>query len=107
MKSQSNNRPPAHTVEQWGDIAEVVLYENVTAQDGVYTYDEYRLNVPWRADLSAAIEGDRAGWLSVAMQAAEAPPPLTLEQQLQRLEGENRLTADALEELISVVMGGA
>ena len=71
MKTESNIQPLPFCIEQHGERAEIVLRENITSvveEDGtiMYTYEEYRLMVPYRDNLYASVEGNFAGWLSVA-----------------------------------------
>ena len=70
MKSESNIKPSAFSVEKCGDIAEIVLFENIEEKehDGetVFVYDEYRINVPYRETLAASVEANFDGWMSAA-----------------------------------------
>ena len=70
MKSESNIKPLAYSVEKCGDIAEIVLTENIieTERDGetIFAYDEYRINVPYRENLAVSVESDFEKWLAMA-----------------------------------------
>ena len=74
MKTESQISPHQVTVESNGDI---ILCENITLIDrdglGVYQYDSYRINVPYRPNLKDQIEENFAEWLAYA-KAEEAKP---------------------------------
>lgn len=74
MRTESNVMPEEIAVEICSrGIAEVVLRENIEEQerDGetTYTYDEYRLPVPYRDNLLDAVEQNAAEWLEKAKNA--------------------------------------
>lgn len=77
MKTKSNISPPALEIEQHGENAEVILRENITQEmrerggesEGVYTYDEYRLNVPNRENLLESVQAAKEEWLEAAKRA--------------------------------------
>lgn len=115
MKTESTIKPKSYSVEQCGELAEVVLYENTEQQtreneDGeiekYFTYDEYRLTVPYREKLSAEIESSREAWLEAAKRGEAAEVKLTPEERIARLTAENEIMGAALEEVINIVMGG-
>ena len=117
MKSENNKRPEALVVERRGETAELIFSENVREEtregETFYTYEEYRLTVPWRENLEESAEGNREAWLAKAREEENREPELTKEERIAQLEEENRrlreeseLTAQALEELIGSVLGG-
>ena len=117
MKAESTIKPKLYSVENCGGIAEVVLYENIKKQSRTdpdtgnnstyYTYDEYRLNVPYRDNLSGEIAANRSAWLSAALAAEEAKTEKqTLEEKVATLEIDNAVMGAAIEEIIAVVVGG-
>ena len=77
MRTESNFKPSALVVEQHGESAEVIFRENIKQEtrerDGesetVYTYDEYRLNVPYRENLPEPVKAAKAKWLEAAKAA--------------------------------------
>ncbi len=117
MKAESTLKPKAFSVENCGGTAEVVLYENIKKQTRTdpdteetstyYTYDEYRLNVPFRENLSAEIKANRSAWLAAAIAAEEAQTEKkTLEEKVASLEADNAVMGAAIEEIIGVIVGG-
>lgn len=117
MKSESTIKPNAYSVENFNGIAEVVLYENIAEQvrtdpetgdsKTCYTYDEYRINVPYRDNLSQAVKANRDAWLSVAMEAENTVvEKKTLEEEVVSLKSDNEIMGAALEEVIALVAGG-
>lgn len=121
MKAESNIKPSALLVEQCaGDIAEVILRENITSEQRdeeiVYAYDEYRIAVPYRSNLLSVVKKAKAAWLAKAKaeEAAAAVRKPTLEEKVAalaienaRLREENDTIGAALEETITIVLGGA
>ena len=84
MQAESTIKPKSYYVENCGGTAEVVLYENIkkhTRKDPeteetstYYTYDEHRINVPFRENLSQEVKdnltaiGIRAHYFNVSTQ---------------------------------------
>lgn len=97
MKSESTIRPKSYSVENCGGIAEVVLCENIKKQTHIdpeteetsifYTYDEYRMNVPYRDNLLKEIRTNRAAWLAAAIKEEEK----TLDESIQINDKEKQL----------------
>lgn len=113
MKTESTVKPEKTAVEKCGDIADVILCENITEEnreEGVfYTYDEYRISVPFRPSLLAAVEGNRAEWLKKAMAEEAKTPTPTIEEELSRLKAENAALREKnkeLDGLINIMLGG-
>ncbi len=117
MYAESTIKPKSHDVENCGGVAEVVLYENVTKQTRTesetgevttyYTYDEYRMNVPFRDNLPQEVGDHREAWLAAAKQAEEtAKEKKTLEDEIASLKADNEIMGAALEEVIAVIAGG-
>ncbi len=117
MYAESNIKPKSYDVENCGGVAEIVLYENVTKQTRsdpetgestiYYSYDEYRINVPFRENLSREVNENRAAWLAAAKQAEEtAKEKKTLEDEIASLRADNEIMGAALEEVIAVIAGG-
>lgn len=77
MRTESDRKPSLLAVEEHGESAEVIFRENITQetreQDGetktVYTYDEYRLNVPNRENFLKTVKAAKEKWLEVAKAA--------------------------------------
>lgn len=114
MKTESTVKPSETAVEQCGDIADVILCENITEEERdetvLYTYDEYRVSVPFRPSLLAAVEGNRAEWLKKAMDEEVKLPMPTIEEELLALKAENAALREKnaeLDNLINIMLGGA
>lgn len=120
MKSESNIKPKELSVEQCaGNMAEIVFCENIKSEQRneeiFYTYDEYRTAVPYRSNLFSIVEKSRDEWLerAKAEEAAALIYKPTLEENIAvlaaenaRLREENDIISVALEETISIVLGG-
>lgn len=123
MKAESTVKPKSYSIEKCGGLAEVVLYENIVQMtrenetgktEKYFAYDEFRITIPYRENLTAEIKSNRAAWLETAKNIEEnTAEKLSLEEQVKKLAAENAtLKADselmgaALEEVIAVVVGG-
>lgn len=117
MQAESTIKPKSYYVENCGGTAEVVLYENIKKNTRTdpeteetstyYTYDEHRINVPYRENLSQEVKDNRMAWLSAAIAAENAPTEKkTLEEKVALLEADNEIIGAALEEVIAVIAGG-
>ena len=103
MRVHSSQKPTqAFTVTKCGNIAEIVFYTDIRAEEDGYSYEEARLCVPYRDNLKQCVEGDTQAWLKLAQTKREAP--LTANEQIQRLISENALMSEALTQLIITVM---
>lgn len=117
MQAESTIKPKSYYVENCGGTAEVVLYENIKKNTRTdpeteetstyYTYDEHRINVPYRENLSQEVKDNRMAWLSAAIAAENAATEKkTLEEKVASLEADNEIIGAALEEVIAVIAGG-
>lgn len=117
MKAESTIKPNAYNVENCGGTAEVALYENIKKQTRTdpeteetsiyYTYDEHRINVPFRENLSQEVKNNRAAWLAAAIAAeTAATEKRSLEEKVASLELDSEIMGAALEEIIAVIAGG-
>lgn len=117
MQAKSTVKPDLYSVENCGGTAEVVLYENIKKQtekdretgetSTYYTYDEHRINVPYRENLSEDVKNNREAWLAAAIAAEKvAAEKRTLEEKVAELEADNEIIGAALEEVIAVITGG-
>lgn len=123
MKAESTIKPKSYSVEQCGGIAEVVLYENIEQttrknengeNEKYFAYDEYRISIPFRENLSAEIAANRNAWLEAAIDAEKnIAEQFTLEERIaqlikdnEALKNDNEIMGAALEEVIAVVVGG-
>lgn len=99
MKSQSTIRPPLYSVEKCGDIAEIILYENIEENeyDGetFFTYDEYRINIPYRNNLENSIEQDYNTWLQHAKNIERTDIANKIRAERNRLLAESDWTQNA------------
>ena len=95
MRAESNIKPSAFSVEKCGDIAEIVLFENIEEKehDGetVFVYDEYRINAPYRETLAASVEANFDGWLSAAKAHAYNSSRRQSAGKAERINSRNRL----------------
>lgn len=114
MRTESTVRPPETAVEKCGEIADVILCENIVEEvrdeTTIYTYDEYRVAVPYRETLAAAVVAARAAWLEKAISEEMKPPAPTLEEEVSALKTENaalRAKNKELDDLITVMLGGS
>ena len=73
MKAESTVNPGAYSIEHCGGLAELAFYENIESNGDMYTYDEYRLTVPWRDNLETAVAANASAWPALAK--TEAPQP--------------------------------
>lgn len=90
MRTESNIRPEAAEIEITANgIAEVILRENITEETRedatMYRYDEYRMTVPYRANLLENVQKTLNAWMTSARNAEYA-----------RLAAEVRAKRDAL-----------
>lgn len=117
MQAKSTIKPGSYSVENCGGTAEVVLYENITKltdkgpetekASTYYTYDEHRINVPFRENLSEDVKNNREAYLAAAIAAEKASAEKrTLEEKVAALEADNEIMGVALEEVIAVIAGG-
>lgn len=117
MQASSTINPGSYSVENCGGTAEVVLYENIRKQTRAdhetqeastyYTYDEHRINVPFRENLYRDVKENREVWLAAAVAAEKATAEKqTLEEKVASLEADSEIMGAALEEVIAVITGG-
>ena len=109
MKTESTVRPAETAVEKCGDIADVILCENITEESTFYTYDEYRVSVPFRPSLLMAVEENRAEWLKKAIVEETKPAAPTIEEEVSALKAENAALREKnkeLDGLINIMLGG-
>jgi len=120
MKAESKTRPEALSVEECaGGISEIVFCENISEEERngelVYKYEEHRTAVPTRPNLLAAVKKSKAAWLARAIvETADAEMPkaslgeqiLSLQHENMKLKEENEVIGAALEEVISLMLGG-
>jgi hypothetical protein len=72
MKAESNTQPTLFLIEADGtvllreNIVEIVKTDANGIQSGGYQYDEYRITVPFRSNLSINVQSNLASWLSYA-----------------------------------------
>lgn len=74
MRTESNIEPSAVVVEEHGENAEIIFCENIIQEtrerdgehESIYTYDEYRLNVPNRENLLESVTAAKEEWLEAA-----------------------------------------
>jgi hypothetical protein len=72
MKAESNTNPKSFEVESDGtvllreNITEITKTDTVGTTSTAYQYDEYRITVPFRSNLSINVQSNLASWLSYA-----------------------------------------
>ncbi len=116
MKAESTIRPVApFEIEINGEVATVIFYTNITKKEEVleegepekYTYDEYRLDITNRSNLSASIEQNYDAWLQIAIEKENEAEPETDKEKILRLEKENKqLDVELSEREINEIMLG-
>lgn len=116
MKAESTIRPVApFEIEINGEVATVIFYTNITKKEEVleegepekYTYDEYRLDITNRSNLSAIIEQNYDAWLQIAIEKENEAEPETDKEKILRLEKENKqLGVELSEREINEIMLG-
>lgn len=116
MKAESTTRPVTpFEIEINGEVATVIFYTNVTKKEEVleegepekYTYDEYRLDITNRSNLSASIEQNYDAWLQIAIEKENEAEPETDKEKILRLEKENKqLGVELSEREINEIMLG-
>ena len=73
----------------------------------LYSYDEHRITVPYRENLSKEVGANRAAWLAAAQEAeAVAAEKKSLEDEVASLKADNEIMGAALEEVIGIIAGG-
>lgn len=124
MKAKSNVRPTSNFViekysDKEGEACVVIFYENITEGstsyevDGEtvigkeYEYDDYRITVPYRANLEESIVANYDDWIQRAMNEESKEPEKTpvekiveLEDKVQSLQQENQTLNSVIETLI-------
>ena len=116
MKAESTVRPNLpFEIEQNADVATVIFYENVEEkqeelQEGdlvKYTYDEYRIEIPFRANLKDVINKNLQAWLRRAIEKEKEPKPVSDKEKIAILnEQNNQLGVQISErEINEIVLG--
>lgn len=124
MKAKSNVRPTSNFViekysDKEGEACVVIFYENITESstsyevDGEtvtgkeYEYDDYRITVPYRANLEESIVANYDDWIQRAKNEESKEPEKTpvekiveLEDKVQSLQQENQTLNSVIETLI-------
>lgn len=124
MKAKSNVRPTSNFViekysDKEGEACVVIFYENITEGstsyevDGEtvigkeYEYDDYRITVPYRANLEESIVANYDDWIQRAMNEESKEPEKTpvekiveLEDKVQSLQQEDQTLNSVIETLI-------
>lgn len=110
MKIESNSKPLPVEIERHGEQAEVILREHITEETGeepVYTYDEYRLTVPYRENLLQSVEAAKAAWLEKAKASEYEALASAIREKRDRLlaESDREMSLDRLKLDVSSAMG--
>lgn len=116
MKAESTVKPIASfEIEQNADVATVIFYENVgekkeELQEGdtaKYTYDEYRIDIPYRENLKEAINKNLQAWLQRAIEKEQEPKLVSDKEKITILNEQNKhLGMEISEREISEIMLG-
>lgn len=116
MKAESTVRPNLpFEIERNGDVASIIFYENVEEkqeelQQGdqiKYTYDEYRIDIPFRENLEARISDNLNTWIQMAINKENEPKPISDKEKIAILKGQNsQLGVQVSEREINEIMLG-
>lgn len=108
MQAESTEKPQSLVITRFGDTAELVFCEAIrqeTRETGTYyVFEEYRMCVPYRENLQQQVAKNRKAWLAAAKQEPKRTPSAA--EQLAQLEEDRKIMGQALEEVISLVVGG-
>lgn len=112
MKAESTVRPNSpFEIEQNADMATVIFYENMEEkqeEDRIkYTYDEYRIDIPYRPNLEESINKNIQAWLQKAIEKENEPKPISEKEKIAILnEQNNQLGVQISErEINEIVLG--
>jgi hypothetical protein len=108
MRAESTISPTAVQVEVHDGLADIVLADNITLIDrdgeGRYVYDEYRITVPDRPGLQAAVEAYLPDWLAAAKDMAAVVVPVPLPDRVTTVEEIQSEVIDLLASALGVTI---
>ena len=116
MKAESTVRPNSpFEIEQNADMATVIFYQNIEEkqeekqeEDQIkYTYDEYRIDIPYRPNIEESINKNIQAWLQKAIKKENEPKPISDKEKIAILnEQNNQLGVQISErEINEIVLG--
>ena len=112
MKAESTVRPNlSFEIEQNADMATVIFYENIEEkqeEDQIkYTYDEYRIDIPYRPNIEESINKNIQAWIQKAIEKENEPKPISDKVKIAILnEQNNQLGVQISErEINEIVLG--
>ncbi len=112
MKAESTVRPNSpFEIEQNADMATIIFYQNIEEkQEGdqiKYTYDEYRIDIPYRPNIEESINKNIQAWLQKAIEKENEPKPISDKEKIAILnEQNNQLGVQISErEINEIVLG--
>ena len=112
MKAESTVRPNSpFEIEQNADMATIIFYENIEEKQEEdqlkYTYDEYRIDIPYRPNLEESINKNIQAWLQKAIEKENEPKPISDKEKIAILnEQNNQLGVQISErEINEIVLG--
>ena len=112
MKAESTVRPNSpFEIEQNADMATIIFYENIEEkqeEDQIkYTYDEYRIDIPYRPNIEESINKNIQAWLQKAIEKENEPKPISDKEKIAILnEQNNQLGVQISErEINEIVLG--
>lgn len=112
MKAESTVRPNSpFEIEQNADMATIIFYENIEEkqeEDQIkYTYDEYRIDIPYRPNLEESINKNIQAWLQKAIKKENEPKPVSDKEKIAILNEQNsQLGVQISEREINEIMLG-
>lgn len=112
MKSESTVMPNSpFEIEQNADMATIIFYQNIEEkqeEDQIkYTYDEYRIDIPYRPNLEESINKNIQAWIQKAIEKENEPKPISDKEKIAILnEQNNQLGVQISErEINEIVLG--
>ena len=112
MKAESTVRPNSpFEIEQNADMATIIFYENIEEKQEEdqlkYTYDEYRIDIPYRPNLEESINKNIQAWIQKAIEKENEPKPISDKEKIAILnEQNNQLGVQISErEINEIVLG--
>lgn len=112
MKAESTVRPNSpFEIEQNADMATIIFYQNIEEkqeEDQIkYTYDEYRIDIPYRPNIEESINKNIQAWLQKAIEKENEPKPISDKEKIAILnEQNNQLGVQISErEINEIVLG--
>jgi hypothetical protein len=109
MKAKSNVMPRPFEVDKIGGLAHISFFSEPVLQDDpeegtYYSYDYYKVVMPYRPGLKEEIESNYLEWVEFAKGKADEPRQETEKEKILRLEVENTELGGVVEDLVSILI---